>query len=209
MPIHIAGGNIAGVPAFGAVASLSTAEAGQLLAATAGLVRSLAITGGVGLGLGAILIAALDSERHPKEIPNFPLGMSIVQVETHLRHIYGVFLSDAVTFACEGQRFQAPLDRIRWLSGHRFGHSVRLIDGSRFVGVNYEGELRLMTALGPQTVDFKTLVAASPLGTDDLRAMRQRLTVALSQNWDTIAQALGPDIFYRFFAPKALQANNP
>ncbi len=96
MSIKLGGGNIAGYPVYGAVASLTGAEVAHILFATTGLVKTLAFTGAGAIGLGALVIGALANLEN-KPIPKIPLNSTIVSVKTQKRKFLGVPLDDNIS----------------------------------------------------------------------------------------------------------------
>ncbi len=161
--------------------------------------------------------------------PTLPLGSGPVYIKVgHTRSFWGIILDDKLEFVCDEQFLKVPFEHVRQLNNRhrRRGKGgdvmgVTLIEGSRYprVGIQTPTVMRVATLGGIQNIplvpkriptngfldDLLTFqpqlpsMQFRPPKIQDLEALREQLTYALSNNKAAIEKLLGPNVLQEFF----------
>jgi hypothetical protein len=150
-------GNVGDFPVKGAAINLDTADMTQLIAATSGLVKTLAITGGIGVA-GIAILSALVADSQSEEDPKMPISI-LSKVTSGSRSFIGICQNRTLDFICDNQDFSVDLGRLNTVKensgfflGH-YGYRLTLIDGSSYTAQKLlTNELRFYSVAGEQSV---------------------------------------------------------
>ena len=219
MDAKLIGGKALGLPAYGAVVNIASADVAHLAAATAGLVRTLVMIAGgtIGLVAGIVGVWAYVASR---PTPKIPVASSLVSVKTRRRQFQGFCLSETISFVCEGQTLTIPVTVLNQVRANTslFGGSyyeIELVDGSVYKAPRDISPLDFASIAGVQKVvpvrlrgnaidhAFK-VSGASPSETETLREDLKR---SLASQANDMLEVLGDaELFERFFQLEALRS---
>lgn len=150
-------GSVGDFPIKAAAVNLDTADMTQLIAATSGLVKTLAITGGIG-ALGMVLLSALLADSQTQEDPRVPIAVLSGVSSDYSRSFIGICQNKTIDFVCDKQDFSVLLYRVNIIQessgifGH-YGYEIRLIDGSYYKAEKLiTNELRFFSLAGEQSL---------------------------------------------------------
>lgn len=151
-------GNVGDFPVKGAAINLDTADMTQLIAATSGLVKTLAITGGIGVA-GIAILSALVADSQSEKDPKMPISI-LSKVTSGSRSFIGICQNRTLDFICDKQDFSVDLGRLNTVKGEGDsgffsspGYKLTLIDGSSYTAQKLlTNELRFYSVAGEQSV---------------------------------------------------------
>jgi hypothetical protein len=212
--MKVAGGSIGGVPFYGAVGSISGADVTALLAATAGLVRTIAGIGAGAIGLGVAIVGAL-AYLKSLPVPKIPLDSTITSVTSKNRRFLGIAIDSEIEFNCDEDKIIAPLSIVNrlWTDVHVFRPSeltVELIDGGIYKNINLDKHgyfepklsMRFLTITGVQTVkptihDMDFSIRSATI--TEVEQLRDNLTQAMNTNLNSMINIVGKSTLSQYF----------
>jgi len=225
------GGIHFGKTTFGAVTSLSGAEAVQFISATSNLVRTLAtaaVVGGVGIGLAALLVAAFggfsedrsaefeDMRKRPNKVG---LGSGLVKIVSGSKRVMGVLLDKEISLKTRNNELVASLNVITLLRNQT--RKTSLISPQRSIrsfcfdtvdGSQYDwctplapSVLRICSSVGIQKICLTGLGETFEIyrqEVDNVEQVRGRVNDVISSNFRIIVETIGPENSERLFGLK-------
>lgn len=217
-------GSVGGIPVNGAIVSINDADAAMMMNAVSGLVKTAAVVG-VGIGLLSLIfgnrsgsasntlqcVLSNPKKKEKNEGIN-PVPMtSLVEIKSDWRHTFGVCISDVLRMRCDEDLLEIPIGMIHKIGKYSYVDIptflyVWTIDGAFYKGKSSEErQLAFMTAVGIQTIympkkpEYNEETLITPVTVADAEELRSRLLFALSHTGSDIIDAVGRDVFEKYF----------